>query len=85
MSSLGLSPQVRTSDVGVVIADEVVTALEAREELRAVAFNLKGAFDRVWWNNLLAHLWAAGIRSTAFKLIHSYLSERSLGCNSNGK
>ena len=66
-----------TADVGVVITDEVVTALEAREELRVVAYNLKGAFDQVWWNNLFAHLWAAGIKSKPFKLLRSYLSQRS--------
>ncbi|CAN0013297.1 unnamed protein product, partial [Heterosigma akashiwo] len=36
------------------------------------------AFDKVWWRGLLAHLWAVGVRSKAFKLMQSYLSDRAL-------
>ena len=38
----------------------------------------KGAFDKVWWRALLAHMWAVGVRSKAFKLMQSYLSDRAL-------
>ena len=57
----GFVPNTGTADVGVAIADEIAIALEAREELRGAALDLKGAFHRVWWRELLAHLWAVGI------------------------
>ena len=78
-------PNTGTADVGVVIADEAATALEAREELRVVALDLKGAFDRVWWRGLLAHFWAVGIRGKAYKLLNSYLSQRFFVVVTNGE
>lgn len=38
----GFVPNIGTADVGVVITDEIATALEAREELRIVALDLMG-------------------------------------------
>ena len=81
----GFVPNTGTADVGVVIADEAATALEAREELRVVALDLKGAFDRVWWRGLLAHFWAVGIRGKAYKLLNSYLSQRFFVVVTNGE
>ncbi|CAM9850271.1 unnamed protein product, partial [Heterosigma akashiwo] len=49
-----------------------------------VALDFKGAFDKVWWRGLLAHLWAVGVRSKAFKLMQSYLSDRALFVVANG-
>ena len=68
-------PNTGTADVGIAIADQIATTLEAREELRVVALDFRGAFDRVWWRGLLAHLWAVGVRGRVFKLISNYLSE----------
>ena len=47
--------------------------------MRLVALDFKGAFDKVWWRGLLAHLWAVGVRSKAFKLMQSsyFLSDRA--------
>ena len=47
--------------------------------------DFRGAFDRVWWQGLLAHLWVVGVRGRAFKLISSYLSERSFVVVTNGE
>ena len=43
--------------MGVILADEIAAALEAQEELRIVALDIRGAFDLVWWRGLLAHLY----------------------------
>ena len=81
----GFVPGTGTADVGVIIADEVATALEAREELRVVALDIRGAFDRVWWRGLLAHLQSIGIRGRALALLKSYLSDRSFVVATNGE
>ena len=71
----GFVPNTGTADVGIAIADQIATTLEARDELRVVALDFRGAIDRVWWRGLLAHLWAVGVRGRVFKLISNYLSE----------
>jgi hypothetical protein len=74
-----------TADVGVIIADQIARSLEARKDVRLVALDFKGAFDKVWWRGLLEHLWAVGVRGRAFKLFQSYLSGRSLFVVANGE
>ena len=53
--------------------------------MRLVALDFKGAFDKVWWRGLLAHLWAVRVRAKAYKLFESYLSNRDLFVTSNGE
>ena len=60
-------------------------SLEAREELRVVALDIRGTFDRVWWRGLLAHLQSIGIRGRALALLKSYLSDRSFVVATNGE
>ncbi|CAM9689283.1 unnamed protein product, partial [Heterosigma akashiwo] len=75
-NQFGFLPGTGTVDVSVILADRISLALEARKDMRLVALDFKGAFDKVWWRGLLAHLWAVGVRSKAFKLMQSYLSDR---------
>ena len=44
----GFVPNTGTADVGIAIADQIATTLEARDELRVVALDFRGAFDRIW-------------------------------------
>ena len=81
----GFIPGSGTPDVGIIIADKIATALEAHEELRIVAFDIKGAFDRVWWRGLLDHIYSIGIRGKAFSLLKSYLSDRNFVVVTNGE
>ena len=83
-NQFGFLPGTGTVDVGVILADTISLALEARKDVRLVALDFKGAFDKVWWRGLLAHLWAVGVRSKAFKLMQSYLSDRALFVVANG-
>ena len=79
-------PNTGTADVGIAIADQIAITLEARDELRVVALDFRGAFDRVWWWGLLAHLWGTvGVRGSTFKLISNYLSEWSFMVVTNGE
>ena len=45
----GFVPGAGIPDAGVLLADEIASALEDREELRIVSLDLRGAFDRIWW------------------------------------
>ena len=45
-----------TLDAGVSLASSIASALNQRAEVRLVALDIKGAFDHVCWNGLLAHL-----------------------------
>ena len=64
------------SDTGISFASTITTAINQRAEARLVALDIKGAFDSVWWKDLLAHLWSVGFRGKAFQLFESYLSNR---------
>ncbi|CAM9923565.1 unnamed protein product, partial [Heterosigma akashiwo] len=57
-NQFGFLPDTGTLDVGVILADQISRALEARKDVRLVALDFQGAFDKVWWRGLLAHLWA---------------------------
>jgi hypothetical protein len=81
----GFIPDTGTLDVGAVLADQIAQALQAKKDVRLVALDFKGAFDKVWWRGLLAHLWAVGVRAKAYKLFESYLSDRALFVASNGE
>ena len=47
-------------------------------ECRIVSLDIRGAFDSVWWNGLLQHLWSVGMRGKAYCLLCSYLCDRTL-------
>ncbi|CAM9736729.1 unnamed protein product, partial [Heterosigma akashiwo] len=83
-NQFGFLPGTGTVDVGVILTDRIFLALEARKDVWLVALDFKGAFDKVWWRGLLAHLWAVGVPSKAFKLMQSYLSDRALFVVANG-
>ena len=72
----GFIPDTGTLDVGAVLADQLAQALQAKKDVRLVALDFKGAFDKVWWcgGGLLAHLWGVGVRAKAYKLFESYIS-----------
>ena len=80
----GFVPGAGVPDAGVLLVDEIASTLEDREELRIVSLDLRGAFDRVWWRGLLAHLWNIGLRGHAYDLFSHYLSSRFFVVAANG-
>ena len=72
-------------DCGVTIAFTATQALNRRQECRIVSLDINGAFDRIWWNGLLNHLWSIGFRQRAYSLMESYLSDRYLFVVANGQ
>ena len=67
------------------IAFIATQALNCRQELHIVSLDIKGAFDKIWWDELLHHLWIIGIRRKAFSLLGSYLFNCYLFIVANGK
>jgi hypothetical protein len=59
--------------------------LDRRGEGILISFDVKGAFDRVWWARLKSRLKAKGMGRKALKLLHSYLSNRFLQVVHNGE
>ena len=55
-SQFGFLPGTGTMDVDVILIDKISLALKAKKYVRLVALDFKGAFDKVWWRGLLAHL-----------------------------
>ena len=47
-------------DCGTALAFTTIQALEHWMECRIVSLDIRGAFDSVWWNGLLQHLWSVG-------------------------
>jgi len=64
-------------DCGTTLAFTAIQALEYRKECCIVSLDIHSAFDSVWWNGLLQHLWSVGMRGKAC-LLCSYLCDRSL-------
>ncbi|CAN0140313.1 unnamed protein product, partial [Heterosigma akashiwo] len=84
-NQFGFLPGTGTLDIGVILADQISRALEARKDVRIVALDFKGAFDKVWWQCLLVHLRAVGVRPKAYQLFESYLLDRALFVVANGQ
>ena len=60
------------------ITGSIVAALNQRAEVQLVALDIKGAFDSVWWQDLLCHLRHIGVGGLAYQLFTSYLSEHAM-------
>ena len=67
------------ADAGVSMTGSIVnTALNQQAEVQLVALDIKGAFDNVWWQDLLSHLRHIGVGGLAYQLFTPYLSEHAL-------
>ena len=65
-------------DCGATIAFIATQVLHCWQECHIMSFDIKGAFDKIWWSGLLSHLWSIGVCQKAFSLMASYLSDRYL-------
>ena len=81
----GFRPNHSTNDVLTILSQCWSSALDEGKEVVAIALDIKGAFDRVWHNGLLAKLKSKGICGQLLKWIQNYLTNRSLQVILNGK
>jgi len=77
-TQFGFIKSTGAQDCGATIVFTAMQALERRMECRVVSLDIRGAFDSIWWNGLLQHLWSVGLRGRVYKLICSYLNNRAL-------
>ena len=74
-----------TGDYGAMLAFKMHCTLERRRRGIFCSFDVKGAFDRVWWEMLIKKLWKRGMRRRALKLLKHYLFKRFLRVVAQGK
>ena len=77
-SQFGLLKNVGTQDYGCTLMFKMMAMLEKRGEGILVPLDIKGAFDRVWWERLKSRFEAKGMKERALELIKSYLFNRFL-------
>ena len=74
-----------TADLLTVVSDRIARAFNRSGATRAVAFDISKAFDRVCHAGLLHKLKSYGISGPIFSLISSFLSNRRLRVDLDGK
>ena len=77
-SQFGFLKGTGAQDCGTAMAFTATQALEDSQECCIVSLDIRGAFDSVWWDGLLQHLWSVGLRGKAYCLLRSYLCDRRL-------
>ena len=85
-SQFGLVKGTGTDDYGAALSLKIMECLDRslRGEGMLISFDVKGAFDRVWWARLKDRLRAKGLARKALKLLHNYLHKRFLQVVHNG-
>ena len=69
----GLRPHHSIADLLTILAQTGNASLDRSEEVCIVACDIKGAFDRVWHNGLLAKLRTKGVSGMLLTWLRSYL------------
>ena len=74
----GFRPKHSTADLLATLSQKWSNTLDRGEEVRLIALDIKGAFDKVWHNGLCAKLKSKGVTGKLLAWIQSYLSNRSM-------
>ena len=77
-SQFGFLKGVGSSEYGCTLLFKMMSVLERRGEGILISLDVKGAFDRVWWEMLVAKMEARGLEDDALELIKDYLCKRFL-------
>jgi len=67
-----------TADLLTVITDRFYRAFDKCGEAKAIALDISKAFDKVWHSGLLLKLSSYGVSGNVFKIIESFLTNRSI-------
>ena len=73
-----------TTDCGAAISFTLQDCLERRREGVLIATDIKGAFDRCWWERMRNRLHKKCMRGDALKLMKSYLFRRFIQVVASG-
>ena len=74
----GFRPHHSTGDIPTILSQQWSNALDKGHEVRVIALDIKGAFDKVWHNGLCSKLKTKGVSGKLITWIESYLSNRSI-------
>jgi len=74
----GFRPHHSTADILTILTQEWSNSLDRGNEVRLIALDIKGAFDKVWHNGLCSKLMAKGVSGKLLTWIRSYLTDRSI-------
>ena len=74
----GFRPHHSTADILTILSQQWSNALDKGYEVRLIALDIKGAFDKVWHNGLCSKLKSKGVSGKLLTWIASYLSNRSI-------
>ena len=74
----GFRPHHSTADLLTVLSQQWSNTLDRGNEVRLIALDIKGAFDKVWHNGLCSKLKGKGVGGKLLTWIESYLSDRSI-------
>ena len=67
-----------TADILTILSKQWSNALDRGHEVRLIALDIKGAFDKVWHRGLSSKLKGKGISGKLLTWIESYLSNRTI-------
>ncbi|KAI8502616.1 hypothetical protein Bbelb_193180 [Branchiostoma belcheri] len=74
----GFRPHHSTADILTILSQQWSSALDKGWEVRVIALDIKGAFDKVWHNGLCSKLKSKGVSGMLLTWISSYLLNRSI-------
>ena len=81
----GFRPHHSTADMLTILTQQWSNSLDKGNEVRLIALDIKGAFDKVWHNGLCSKLIAKGVRGKLLTWIKSYLTDRSINVVLSGQ
>ena len=74
----GFRPHHSTADILTILTQQWSNSFDKGNEVRLIALDIKGAFDKVWHNGLFSKLSSKGVCGKLLTWIKSYLTDRSI-------
>ena len=74
----GFRPHHSTADMLTILSQQWSNTMDRGDEVRLIALDIKGAFDKVWHNGLCSKLIGKGVSGKLLAWTKNYLSDRSI-------
>ena len=81
----GATPLRSAIDAAATLTHNIEKAFFDKKIMSAIAFNIKGAFDRVTDGRLVKRLWEQGIFLTLIRWVASFINDRTEAVRLDGK